>query len=103
MPIEWPWKRWARERREREEFSRWYGEQQRALVAGEEIEPPWIVWPKQEPWWGGWREGNAEGWFKLVWLPFWRKLGREEKLTYLEKWGPSPDWRHYALEIWGRQ
>jgi hypothetical protein len=52
MPIEWPWKRWARERREGEEYLRWLTDQQRALESGEEIKPPWIVWPGEEPWWG---------------------------------------------------
>jgi hypothetical protein len=41
MPIEWPWKRWARERRESEESLKWLNGQQRALEAGEEIEPPY--------------------------------------------------------------
>jgi hypothetical protein len=100
MPIEWPWKRWARERREHEEYLKWLDGQHRALEAGEEIEPPWAVRPGEEPWWGGWRQGYAEPWLLDVWLPFWRKLGRDEKLAYVERWGASPDWRHYALDLW---
>jgi len=100
MPIEWPWKRWARERREGEEYLRWLNGQQRAIEAGEEIKPPWVIWPGEEPWWGGWSQGDAEPWLLDVWLPFWSKLGRGEKLAYLEKWSASPDWRHYALYLW---
>lgn len=100
MPIEWPWKRWARERRESEESLKWLNGQQRALEAGEEIEPPWVLFPSEEPWWGGWRQGYGEAWLLNVWLPFWSKLGRGEKPAYLEKWGASPDWRYYALDLW---
>ena len=69
MPIEWPWKRWARERRESEESLKWLNGQQRALEAGEEIEPPWVLCPSEEPWWGGWRQGYGEAWLLNVWLP----------------------------------
>jgi hypothetical protein len=100
MPIEWPWKRWSRERREDEERRRWFNEQQCALESGEEIKPPWVVWPDEEPYWGGWRQGGAEAWLLYVWLPFWSKLDRSEKLAYLDKWGASQDWRYYTLDLW---
>jgi DinB family len=43
MPIEWPWKRWARERRKHEEDLKWLNGQHRALETGEEIEPPSVL------------------------------------------------------------
>lgn len=98
--VAWPWKRWARERRERNRWLAWVTAQLRALEAGEEIEPPWMTWPNQDPWWSGWRQGNAEGWLKLVWLPFWSKLKRDEKEGYVERWNAPAEWRSYVLEGW---
>jgi hypothetical protein len=45
MPVEWPWKRWARRRRETWEWVEWIADQHRAFEAGEEIRPLWIAWP----------------------------------------------------------
>ncbi len=63
--------------------------------------PPWVVYPHNDPTWGGWRQGYSEGWLNQVWLPFWRKLSPEERDAYLQVW-PAPDeeWRRYVTEFW---
>lgn len=62
------------------EWMRWFVQQRAELECGDEIEPPWVVYQEPEPWWGGWRQGNSEGWLVLVWLPFWDKLSDEDRL-----------------------
>ena len=70
------------------------------------INPPWIEYASSKfegPFWGGWRQGNAEPWFRDIWTPFWKKLTPEERIMYLEK-NPLPephkdDW-DFALKLW---
>ena len=38
------------EKKENSSWQKWYDEQIRRLEAGEEIEPPWIFAPNEEPW-----------------------------------------------------
>ncbi len=89
--MKWPWQRKS------SEWEHWLTNQLDTLNRGEEIIPPWIAFPDSEPWWGGWRQGNAEGWLILVWLPFWRNLDNKAKADYVEKWDASADWREYLL------
>ncbi len=63
--------------------------------------PPWVKYPGNEPWWGGWRQGFSEAWLMEVWLPFWKKLSIEEKEKYLQEWNPpNEDWREYLTVHW---
>lgn len=56
-------------------------------------EPPWARYPGQPPWWGGWRQGEAEPWYLYVFLPFWIALGDEQRSKYLARWPPpDADW-----------
>ena len=55
------------------------------------MHPPWIEYPGNDPWWGGWRQGTSETWLLKVWLPFWKNLTAEEKDAYLLR-GP-PRWQ----------
>lgn len=90
-----PWKK------KENEWKRWFTQQLEALDRGEEIEPPWIVYPESEPWRGGWRQGNSEGWLVLVWLPFWHNQSGEGRLQYLEKWNAPAEWCEYLQEGFG--
>ena len=101
--FEWPWRRWAHARRERNQWSAWLTDQGRALEAGEEIVPPWAAWPGEDPWWGGWRQGNAEGWLNLVWLPFWSGQKADDKQGYVARWAAPEEWRRYVLEGWDQE
>lgn len=63
---------------------------------GEDVVPPWIQYPGEEHWWGGWRQGNGEGWLHVRWYPFWDKLTYEERQAYIERWPPpNDDWRSW--------
>jgi hypothetical protein len=69
--------------------------------ANSEVSPPWVKFPGNDPWWGGWRQGVSEAWLQEVWLPFWRSKTREEQELYLREWiPPSEEWRQYVLEHW---
>ncbi|AUX37088.1 hypothetical protein [Sorangium cellulosum] len=65
------------------------------------VRPPWVEYPGNDPWWGGWRQGESEEWLRTVFLPFWQRLGPEERDSYLTRW-PPPDenWRSYLTENW---
>jgi hypothetical protein len=66
-----------------------------------ELQPPWIVYPDSDPYWGGWRQGYSEAWLVDQWLPFWRALDKGGRLSYLERWPPpSEEWRTYLLVFW---
>jgi len=90
-------KPWRREKRQNE-FERWLTAQLNDLESGTEIEPPWVTYAGQEPWWGGWRQGFSEGWYLQVWRPFWKRLSEEEQLAYVNKWETPPEWREYLLD-----
>ena len=92
---------WFAPKQDADPGGEWLTAQRRARDAGAEIEPPWITFPKSEPWWGGWRQGYSEPWMLEVFLPFWRALVSEARHAYLERWSP-PDqaWREYLLERW---
>lgn len=89
--MKWPWQQKS------SEWERWLTTQLDTLNRGEEIIPPWMAFPDSEPWWGGWRRGNAEGWLIPVWLPFWRTFDNKAKANYVKKWDASTDWREYLL------
>lgn len=56
-------------------------------------EPPWQRYPGRDPWWGGFRQGDAEPWYLNVFLPFWTGLGSARQHEYLERWPPpNPEW-----------
>ena len=93
------WRPWKHRKSKIQEWSEWFTAQQQALEAGAEIEPPWVAYPEQEPWWGGWRQGNGEAWLREVWIPFWKTLGPKERRVYVEKWQASPEWREYLIAL----
>jgi hypothetical protein len=65
------------------------------------VRPPWIEYPHSEPAWGGWRQGPSEAWLRDVWLPFWKRLSRDDRGAYLEQWPPPTDeWMLYVNHIW---
>lgn len=81
----------------------WHAEQKRKLEAGEEIEPPWIAFPKSNPivLWVDWRHGN--GWLDNIWKPFWNGLNITEKKEYLKKWQPPNDeWYETVTIYWDK-
>ena len=78
----------------------WFQEQQRRLLAGEEIEPPWIAYPHTDGWWGGWRQGNSQFWLESIWLPYWGKLSDKDRVEYAQRWEASSEWREYLFDHW---
>ena len=63
--------------------------------------PPWIRYPGESPYWGGWRQGGSEAWLHDTWLPFWRALSAPEREAYLDRWPPpDDDWRAYLEQHW---
>ena len=48
------------------EWLKWYNGQINKLNDKEEIQPPWIVYPKSSPVYG-WNQGYQEAWLKNVW------------------------------------
>jgi hypothetical protein len=62
--------------------------------------PPWRRYPGEDPWWSGWRQGEAEAWLLEIWLPFWRSLAEGARTEYLEKWAPPPEWKEYLQAHW---
>lgn len=65
------------------------------------IMPPWLAYPGNPPWWGGWRQGEAEAWLLKIWFPFWQARKPAEKASYLQTF-PPPDeeWQTYMTEYW---
>jgi hypothetical protein len=58
--------------------------------------PPWIEYPGNPPFWGGWRQGFSEAWLLKIWFQFWRHLTPEEKDAYLRRYPPpDDDWLQY--------
>ncbi len=81
------------------EWQKWDDEQKRKLEAGEEIEPPWTVFPNSEP--QGWNQGYQEEWMSKVWKPFWKGKSLSEKRKYLNQWNPPDDnWYEYLTLYW---
>jgi hypothetical protein len=109
LTLQWPWSRgvddqqWRRSYQQwaQSEEGKWYLGQKKALEEGAEVDAPWSAYPISDvfggPIWGGWRQGTSEGWIKDIWYPFWRRLSKEERLTYLDKWQAPEDWREYLL------
>jgi len=92
---------WTAQQKREREWEQRYSRQLQAVRAGAESEPPWIAFPENAPWWGGWRQGYGEVWLQNVFLPFWKRLGPGEREEYLERWPPpDEDWREYLTEIW---
>ncbi|MEM8531742.1 MAG: hypothetical protein AAGF95_12920 [Chloroflexota bacterium] len=90
----WPWNR---RKSKTQKYLDWFAFQRWLLETGAEIPPPWVAYPNQAPWSGGWRQGNGEAWLHEVWLPFWRTLGPKERHTYVEKWNAPSEWREYLI------
>jgi hypothetical protein len=66
-------------------------------------EPPWRRYPDREPWWGGWRQGDAEPWYALVFLPFWIALAPDQRRQYLERFpAPTREWTEYLADYAAR-
>jgi len=65
-------------------------------LEGEEVVPPWIQYPNQAFWWGGWRQGYSEHWLLRHWFPFWNRLMYEERKAYIKRWPPPDnDWSEW--------
>jgi len=64
---------------------------------GVDIQPPWVVYPGQFPWWVGWRQGGGEAWLMSIWRPYWRSLDEQQQLDYLQQWSPPLAWRDFLL------
>ena len=93
LSLKWLWQRYvdACHNKYQEQLAREYAESDdgkkmarldEAARLGAEIEPPWIVWPRQP----SWNQGDQEFYFKGLWIPFIKRLSKEERLAYLEKW-----------------
>jgi hypothetical protein len=61
-----------------------------------EPRPPWVEFPNQPPWWGGFRQSYGEVWLHNEFLPFWHTRTAEQRQDYLTRW-PAPDdeWHEY--------
>ncbi len=72
-----------------------------AFSAKQDVPPPWIKYPGNETWWGGWRQGTSEAWLVDEFLPFWRGLSPEDRQEYLTRW-PPPDgeWLDQMTKVW---
>lgn len=78
----------------------WHKEQRDKLLNGEEIEPPWRIFPLSLSSFG-WDEGLLERWKLEVWIPFWDRLGLEERQIYIGKWPPPNDeWEENIISRW---
>jgi hypothetical protein len=83
------------ENQDKIDWLEWQNEQKRKLEAGEEIEPPWIVFPNSEPF--GWNQGHQEYWRTNVWEPFWDKLSEKERGEYLNNYKPpNENWKNFT-------
>jgi len=106
--IKWPWR--AKENKAEHWFNsddkNWFYSQLEAMERGEEVVPPWIMYPQCElmelgPMWGGWRQADGEVWLKRIWFPFWKRLTIEEREAYIKKWPPPTEtWELYLREKW---
>lgn len=73
------------------------------LNNGEEIEPPWIVFPVSFATYG-WDYGIHANWKLNVWMPFWDRLGESEQKNYIKKWKPpNEDWRRLIMDDWAEK
>ena len=82
-------------------YLEWKADQLEKLQNGEDIDPPWLVYPKSDPvvLWVSWRYGNF--WLDEIWKPFWNKLSVFEKKAYLERWQPlSEEWYENVTVYW---
>jgi len=61
----------------------------------DEMVPPWVAYPGQDPWWGGWRQSGGERWLVEEWVPFWSHLDKQARADYLGYWNASDDWAEY--------
>jgi hypothetical protein len=64
-----------------------------------DVPPPWVVYPGNDPFWGGWRQGESEGWLQQSWMPFWLALDRGARDEYLLRWPPPDDWWRETLTV----
>ena len=55
-----------------------------------EIEPPWIAFP----YYVSWNQGWSEYYYDDMWFPYIKRLPKDERVAYLEKW-PIPE-----QEVW---
>src|SRR5690349_3821452 len=86
---------------DKKEWIKFFTAQLEDLQAGKEMEPPWIVWPGSRTW--SFKQGNQEGWMHAVFIPFWKRMSREERITYVAKWNPPEHWKSTLLgEYWLR-
>ena len=93
MVLTLPW------RKKTAEWESWYLNQMQAFAAGASIEPPWIAFPKSEPW--SFKQGVNEAWLINVFLPYWKRQDAGARHDYLLRWPPPDDsWREYLTEKW---
>jgi hypothetical protein len=45
----------------------------------------------------GWRQGEGEQWYAVVWQPFWSQLDDRERARYLDIWDAPGEWREFLL------
>lgn len=90
----------SRNRKKEQEWEAWYAEQKDRLHSGEDIEPPWVVFPQSSPIYG-WNQGTAEAWKNDIWIPFWNRMNEVEQGDYLKRWKPpSEDWFETLTIFW---
>ncbi|MCC2668090.1 MAG: two-component sensor histidine kinase [Armatimonadetes bacterium] len=70
---------------------------QAAEQAGEVL-PPWVRYPGNPPWWGGWRQGFSEGWLHDEWFPFWLTLSEAERREYAARWEADEEWLEHLFK-----
>lgn len=97
--MRWFWQRW-KEERERQEFAesergKFMIAQEQAAIEGREIAPPWICWPERQPW--EFNQSYPEWWMLCIYLPFWKRMSKEERIAYVEKWNAPQFWRETML------
>jgi hypothetical protein len=102
----WLWESFDDDASDYIEWERWFKFRLEAMQRGEEVVPPWIMYPDCDfeglgPMWGGWRQGSGEPWLLDIWFPFWKKLSDEEKDEYMRKWSPPSElWDEYLRNYW---
>jgi len=66
-------------------------EAQYALLAtGDEIRPPWAVFPDST--WYDFKDGGYAEFDIRIWSPYMDGLDSSQRREYFERWPPPPDW-----------
>lgn len=54
---------------------------------------PWQAFPDISAESSGWRQGDAENWWKTCWMPYWKNATPDLQREIIEKEAPSDGWK----------